>query len=319
MSSSHREDADDSPIKPVSSLRSHFERISHAGHLPQSPHRSKTPDSLPRAPADVDTYRHERLSLDNPSSRTPSGHSNILGLHGHRHSALDTVTQAVSDFSVDPAKRDQRFPGHAFTSQRYSPPQVTIHSPATPPRANGTTPQAGLNTSTPVDWPLVGNQSNQLPRAFGPKLAPVPNRATKPGQKAHSVDRPEYRASISQSSLGSRMTPTTSRSSRVDDAQQQPEALHGTVNARISPFSTPPSSDDGLDANVIEQKKPSEKQEPSAQRPEIGSSRTAISPFSRVSGKLGKIEQGKRQESTNLGLAPHTQQHDIKRDRKSVV
>lgn len=189
--------------KPVSSLRSHFERISHHGHLPHSPQRSKTPDSLPRTPPASDTHHYERSSIDISSTRTPPGHSNVFDSHGHRHSTLNPATQPARSLPVHSLKHSQPPPAHALVSPRYSPPQVTVQSPVSPLRINGTI-QGVLATSAPVDWSVVENQPDQRPRSSEPTLAPVPNRATKPGWKAQSINRPGCRTSISESSFGSR-------------------------------------------------------------------------------------------------------------------
>ncbi|KAL8944682.1 MAG: hypothetical protein Q9211_000493 [Gyalolechia sp. 1 TL-2023] len=292
--------------KPVSSLTSHFERISQHGRLPQSPRRSKPPDSVPRIPLDGDIHRNERSSLDIPSTRTPSGHSNVFGSHGNRPGTLNPVTQAARPLTIGSLKHNQPLSAHALVAPRDIPPRVTVQSPVTPLRANGTIRNVPA-TFAPVDWAVVVDQPEQRPRSSELTVAPVPNRATKPGRKAQSINRPGSRTSISESSFGSQTTPTTHRNSRAEDTQQ-PLEPHNTVNARISPFSTPPSGDECLDASVVGQMRPSEVQNTSCQRPEIRSPRTAKPPFSLGTGNFEGSGQLERQQNLAIGLAPNLHQ-----------
>ncbi|KAL9027184.1 MAG: hypothetical protein Q9196_004262 [Gyalolechia fulgens] len=248
------------------------------------------------------------LEDPNPQTltRTPSGHSNVFGSHGNRPGTLNPVTQAARPLTIGSLKHNQPLSAHALVAPRDIPPRVTVQSPVTPLRANGTIRNVPA-TFAPVDWAVVVDQPEQRPRSSELTVAPVPNRATKPGRKAQSINRPGSRTSISESSFGSQTTPTTHRNSRAEDTQQ-PLEPHNTVNARISPFSTPPSGDECLDASVVGQMRPSEVQNTSCQRPEIRSPRTAKPPFSLGTGNFEGTGQLERQQNLAIGLAPNLHQ-----------
>ncbi|KAL8722829.1 MAG: hypothetical protein Q9225_000778 [Loekoesia sp. 1 TL-2023] len=319
---SRKEDTtDDTSIKPVSSLRSHFERISHHDHSPRSPQRTKIPDSLLQTrPPDSDVHRNERLSLDAPRSSTSTSHSNPSGTHESHQNALDPTKLAPRPLHADSLRHGRPISSHPLVSPRYSPPRIAGQPPISPLRVNGAI-NGGSTASASHSLSGGENQQDQVLGPSAPTLAPIPNRTRKPELKSQQISRPGCRTSISESRI-SFQTPTAYGSSAVTNAQQRLEANGSVIDDRTSPFGTPPSSDDSQDANYVGRTASTEAQHSSSQVTDMSVPRAVEPPFRPSFGKLGKAEYPEPQQSPTLSLTskpgPNTSVRNIPERRPAL-
>ncbi|KAL8897765.1 MAG: hypothetical protein Q9192_002418 [Flavoplaca navasiana] len=80
--------------------------------------------------------------------------------------------------------------------------------------------------------------------AIGTTAGPVPNRATKPKLQSQSFRRPVIHSSVSDSEIDSQRLPISTSHSTITPPRLKANVF-STID-RISPFSTPPSSDDSI-------------------------------------------------------------------------
>ncbi|KAF2728395.1 DNase I-like protein [Polyplosphaeria fusca] len=270
MDSKAQESTDGSSIKPVSSLRSHFENMLSANKSPQaaSP-RQPSPAAADRLTTPDDWKRSDgRISLDiprengsragtpavpdyaGPASATPRGRT--------LHAPWSTPKPRPSSMMAfaSPPRSKTRSPPKVMVQSPRSPAKVEtpIHSPTpsttlpppsldSPASTNSARPfkipsraatpandakQVPLLQPTPqsaslADPPKSGLSERELPSRPQPPLVPPPiNRAGKPKiqAKSHSVE-PTARSTLA------------------------PEPRPDREEDRVSPFSTPPSSNEG--------------------------------------------------------------------------
>lgn len=190
--------------KPVSSLRSHFERFAHHDHPSRTPRRSLTPDSLTQFKSlDCGTSRNERFSLDTLRTEPTANQSSMPRSRGaHQH--IDSPTKSAPHWlAADSPRQSEPGSNHPLLSPHSSPPAVTIHSPISP--------QQTLNVSESI--PGTSGQQGLITRATGPPrqsrssvtmVAPVPNRASKPTLHSRPTHRPACPTKVWESGMRSR-------------------------------------------------------------------------------------------------------------------
>ncbi|KAL8973044.1 MAG: hypothetical protein Q9183_000212 [Haloplaca sp. 2 TL-2023] len=95
--------------------------------------------------------------------------------------------------------------------------------------------------------PRLGKAFQYEKDPIAPRTAPIPNRATKPGSQSWLKTRPKLHTSVSESTAIPSLSPATP----FQDAQPRLSTEQRSIDQRHSPFSTPPSSDDNVDATGL--------------------------------------------------------------------
>ncbi|KAL3484017.1 Endonuclease/exonuclease/phosphatase [Aspergillus germanicus] len=242
---------DSAPIRPVSSLLSHFENLSHRrspSAVPSGPRDS----TLLKAPELEDDFRSSsRASLDLPR---PSPWASATDLSNGRRNEYVNGARGRNGGTpgISPGRRQSRPMSMNFHSSPQLAPTLTVDSPRSPPRGLGTfdrgddvrfarsppsvsreslplTPGRASSSrpTTPVSASPIpmerrtGHLSPGLSTSAGSTgEAPQPNRASKPKIPAKPANLTFHDSSPS-------LAPTQPRTASRD---------------RVSPFSTPPSS-----------------------------------------------------------------------------
>ncbi|KAH8430762.1 putative inositol polyphosphate phosphatase [Aspergillus melleus] len=169
-----KDNTDNAPLRPVSSLLSHFENLSHR----------RSPSALPCGPrdssflrtSDVDDFRSSRASLDLPRPRSPWSQSDAQ--NGHTNGALPRQTTGSSGF------RQNRPMSMNLRSSPQLAPTLTVESPRSPPRGLG----ASLDR-TEDPW-----ASRTPPRASRESLPPRPTPP--PSSSLHRPTTPTFASSV---------------------------------------------------------------------------------------------------------------------------
>ena len=170
--------------RPVSSLRTHFERITH-GH-PAEALKREVQDHLLRSESSAGGSRlSQRLSLDGPKPIPFSSQLNTFESQESRYDAIES---------------DRPVSSQPLIVGQNTPPSVAIHSPS---------PSTSVITDEPFAPVQISTSSkaarhDKNARLAGTKLGPIPNRATKPQVQPQSSRRPTFRSNASESEVGSR-------------------------------------------------------------------------------------------------------------------
>ncbi|KAL8850659.1 MAG: hypothetical protein Q9221_004378 [Calogaya cf. arnoldii] len=135
------------------------------------------------------------------------------------------------------------------------PPLVAVHSPSSYSTSstsvkNETLVHARNGPSKMATW------QNKDADVGGTTVGPIPNRATKPKLQSQSLRRPFVQSSVSESDVRCRILPMLS--SNLTTTQSRLEADASNAVDRISPFSTPPSSDDSVNDHPVSGGNPKE-------------------------------------------------------------
>ncbi|KAL2863217.1 putative inositol polyphosphate phosphatase [Aspergillus lucknowensis] len=279
------QDATDSaPIRPVSSLLSHFENLSHRRSPSAAPTVSHESTLLKAPEPGVDFRSSSRASLDLPrpspwasATDLPNGQRNDYG-NGLR--GRNGQSPAIS-----PGRRQSRPMSMNFHSSPQLAPTLTVDSPRSPPRGFGTfgdrgddvrfgrsppsasqessalssekasssRPTTPMNTSPIPTERRAGHLSPGLSTSAGstsevPSFSP-PHRAPKP-------KIPAKPAALLFHDLSPSLTPRQPRDSSQD---------------RVSPFSTPPSSPE---KKPVQPPRPTSRQSPPLSAVEMPSRRS---------------------------------------------
>ncbi|KAL9610057.1 MAG: hypothetical protein Q9167_005218 [Letrouitia subvulpina] len=269
MDGSNQGNTDRTSIKPVSSLRSHFESISNQGSKihstsnsfalqVQAPLEDRTGDSIPR----------ERVSLDVPR-RSPSW---VLPNSPNSGNSREAIKDAKQDSTValnfNPSPRP-RSTSVGSTSPPQSPPSFSIDQRCS--RRILPSPHKDVRPP-PISQPQVHSANPALsfrPRVSSPKPTKLVsyNALTSDSHpKLPSAQRPSTPKAEDKDQLisGSRRfpaSPTPWRAPKVQnplDRAPTPGSITGTAESglepsapagfqKISPFSTPPSSNSSPD------------------------------------------------------------------------
>ena len=181
--------------KPVSSLRSHFERMSHHHHLgPRTP-RSKTPDTLAlNRPPPSNSLLGGRSSLDNPRSKVSSIHRN--GVESVQNQQGFNETLVACPPYTDRINRHRPISSCAPDLSASNLPAVTVQSPVSPRKPIN---DIYDHSHSPMQEPRLGKPSHYEKDPVAPPTAPIPNRATKPGSQSWVKNRPKLHTSVSES------------------------------------------------------------------------------------------------------------------------
>ncbi|KAL8910333.1 MAG: hypothetical protein Q9171_004377 [Xanthocarpia ochracea] len=222
--------------RPVSSLRSHFERITH-GHPAEALKREAQDHPLRSETSASGSRLSQRLSLDGPKPIPFSSQLNTFESQESRHDAIE---------SDRPVSSQPLIVGHN------TPPSVAIHSPSPSTSVIKDEPFASVQISTSSQ----AARHDKNARLAGTKLGPIPNRATKPKVPTQSSRRPTFRSNASESEVGSGTVPISSPSPTSRGTQSRVEAEDSITMNRVSPFSTPPSSDESVNSYPVNRETP---------------------------------------------------------------
>ncbi|KAL9046357.1 MAG: hypothetical protein Q9214_000788 [Letrouitia sp. 1 TL-2023] len=272
MDSSDQGNTDRTSIKPVSSLRSHFESISSQGSKVQStsnsfalkvqsPLEGRTGDSIPR----------ERVSLDVPR-RSPSW---VLPSSPKVSSSREAIKNPDHDSTIalnfNPSQRT-RSTSVGSTSPPHSPPSFSIDPRCSRPMFSS--PQKDVRPP-PISQPRVHSVNPALslrPRVSSPKPEKlVSHNASTPNSQSRlstaqglSTPKPEDKEPLKSGSRRFPASPTPWGAPKARNPlghAPSPGPITGTaasglepsapaVFQKISPFSTPPSSNSSPDLDL---------------------------------------------------------------------
>ncbi|KAG2412964.1 hypothetical protein HFD88_010523 [Aspergillus terreus] len=250
---------DNAPIRPVSSLLSHFENLSHRRSPSALPASSRDPSSFLRTPEPADEGR-SRASLDLPRPRSPWLASNELQ-NGHQIERTngDPVRQAGSPGR---SKRQNRPMSMTFHSSPQLAPTLTVDSPRSPPRELGTfgrdedirasrsPPRAAPNSLPPRPVPRGATYTRPVTPTFASsvpterKIGHLSPGAVPPANDAQS-DRKSKSASLPPPANRAEKPKIPAKPAALsfqDGRSLSPQPERAPSEDRVSPFSTPPSS-----------------------------------------------------------------------------
>ncbi|KAF2427577.1 DNase I-like protein [Tothia fuscella] len=260
-----QDDTDDSSIKPVSSLKSHFENMIKSKSSQNSPSPSLTPSRGMQGPGHVESFSRG-ASLDIPrSSPVQTTPPNLVSNHSEAGKGDDHPSRAgtprLRPVSMGPM------------SPPTSPPRVTINSPRSPPKfpsppssrgvsarpsreefskplsSRGTSPTAATSrfkipsrTTTPA---FDTRQAPNFPPVAISNITTDPHKPPSPSHGAFSATStipPPINRAGKPKTFGK---PTATPSRQVSESLE-PRARNSREEERISPFSTPPSEHESL-------------------------------------------------------------------------
>ncbi|KAL1974917.1 hypothetical protein VTN31DRAFT_5121 [Thermomyces dupontii] len=280
---------DNAPLRPVSSLLSHFEHLSsrQPSSTPNTPR-----DSAPRLlkPQETESSQYAtRASLDLPRSRSPWGATDNAP-----SKAASNGRPVGTSRSLSPGPpRYGRPLSLNISAASHALPSLTVDSPAPrPPSRSSTAASAGGHWSS-----LTRDASDIAPKSASWQSPPRPFRATTPtpahersGQvsqplrepspvgKAKSVPPPVNRAEKPK------IPPKPSNIPHLDGGSLAPALERTQAGDRVSPFSTPPSSPERSPAakkELVRPSRPSTLQLPSRRTPEPLPLSSSLPPTSR--------------------------------------
>ncbi|KAF2177462.1 DNase I-like protein [Zopfia rhizophila CBS 207.26] len=289
MERSTEESTDDSSIKPVSSLRSHFENMLNANKSPPAPSpRQASPSTADQLATPGDHRRTDgRISLDIPMenvSRTSTPNTADFSGSGLATPRGRTLRTPWSNPKPRPTSMVAFSPPRSPTR---SPPKVTVQSPRSPPKSSESQIHSPIPSRTLPQTTLdSGVPRSNSPQSNGAKNFKIPSRNATPAIESkqtpflqssavwtNSVDL-QRSANIDQElnsksqSVGPAGVPPPinragkpkilSKSHSVEPATRSKLAPEPTVDSfeeRVSPFSTPPSSSEGS-PSIPEHSKP---------------------------------------------------------------
>ena len=247
--------------KPVSSLRSLFEHKSNSNPGPTTP-----PTLFPSKPlarpehAQDDARKSSRASLDMPRISSPLSTSGASFVP----QGLGLVGPPVPRPRQQSSRRLQRPVSATSLSAPRSPPLVTVNSPTSPPKGPqlaSSQPSLHSATAKPLKHFSIGPQS--------PRMAPVPPKRVQPhtmasfppfsmtGHGNDHIDPEPVLKSVDHGPLqnASSLPPPVNRADKPK-IPTKPVLVAGKANLeplvpaaeeRVSPFSTPPSSDESIE------------------------------------------------------------------------
>ncbi|PWY92207.1 inositol polyphosphate phosphatase [Aspergillus heteromorphus CBS 117.55] len=292
-----RDATDNAPLRPVSSLLSHFENLSHRRAPSAAVNGSREPAFL-RTPDYGDDVRSNRASLDLPRSHSPWGSTTDLDRsHGTVH-GNGIPSRPNGSPGISPGRRHNRPMSMNLHSSPQLAPTLTVDSPRSPPRGFAADHDEDIRVSrsppnasreslptipqgVPVHRPTTPVTATSYPAETKPdRLSPgrEEHLATPPANRADKPRIPAKPAALSHPDNGS-LAPRTDQASSED---------------RISPFSTPPSSPE----------KASPKQEPSnpPRPPQFSRSPSRRSPSRPVPGLPTHRSLDERSPTPQAGL-----------------
>ncbi|KAL4773422.1 Endonuclease/exonuclease/phosphatase [Aspergillus nidulans var. acristatus] len=311
-----KEATDSAPIRPVSSLLSHFENLSHRrspSAIPSSSHDSY----LLKAPQPGDDPRSStRASLDLPRPSpwgsgidTPNGRRNDYG--------NGTPRRNGGSPGISPGRRQSRPMSMVFQSSPQLPPTLTVDSPRSPPRGFSNDRARGDDACPVRSPPNASRESLHL--ASG---KPSSSRPTTPtNSTSAATERPSGLSPQLSSSVGSTGgSPTLAPLNRATKPKvpAKPAALsfhesntslapQASSQEHVSPFSTPPSSPEKTPPSrptvtnpVQPQRRPPSRQSPPLSAVEIPTRRS----MERSPGRLASSQGSRATSASRRSPAP---------------
>ncbi|KAL4978937.1 Endonuclease/exonuclease/phosphatase [Aspergillus desertorum] len=312
---------DSAPIRPVSSLLSHFENLSHRRSPSAVPNGSHDSYLLKAPDLGDDPRSSTRASLDLP--RPSPWVSGTDSPNGRRRDYGNGTTRRIGGSpGISPGRRQSRPMSMVFHSSPQLPPTLTVDSPRSPPREltigyargdgagsirnppnasreslhltsgkpSSSRPTTPTNSTSEVTERSYG-LSPRLPSSVGstggsPTLPPL-NRATKPKIPAKPT-------SLSFHEPNSSLAPQTSS------------------HEHVSPFSTPPSSPDKTPPKrptvtkpVQPPRRPTNRQSPPLSAVEIPARRS----MERSPGRLGSSQGSRATSASRRSPVPEPPRH----------
>ncbi|EAW14900.1 putative inositol polyphosphate phosphatase [Aspergillus clavatus NRRL 1] len=252
-----KQSTDNAPIRPVSSLLSHFENLSHRRSPSTFTNGPRDSTVFLRTPDPVDDARSSRVSLDlhRPSSPwLPTANSQSTPRYDHANGLLPRRGSP----GRSPGSRQNRPMSMNFHSSPQLAPTLTVDSPRSPPR--------GFGSAEQHDHVLDTRTSRSPPNPSRGSLPPPANRPTTPNfstsqqrpghlSPAHSPSGGYVRdSSLDRKPKSASLPPPANRADKPkvpakpaaltthDGATLAPRPERTAEEDRISPFSTPPSS-----------------------------------------------------------------------------
>ncbi|OJJ06122.1 hypothetical protein ASPVEDRAFT_139532 [Aspergillus versicolor CBS 583.65] len=249
---------DSAPIRPVSSLLSHFENLASHRRSPSAAPNGST-ESYLKAPEPGDDVRSSsRASLDLPRPISPWASAGNL-TNGQRSDSAHSVPRRNGGSpGISPGRRQSRPMSMVFHSSPQLAPTLKVDSPQSPPRGFGTPGDRGddfrssrspANASRDASRELLHLSSGKATssRPTTPVNAPPVPPERKPGLS------PGLSSSVG--SNGASPPPPVNRPAKPkipakpatlsfqdSNASLTPRAPQAPSPEHISPFSTPPSS-----------------------------------------------------------------------------
>ncbi|PWY70284.1 inositol polyphosphate phosphatase [Aspergillus sclerotioniger CBS 115572] len=283
---------DSAPIRPVSTLLSHFENLSHRRAPSAVTNGSRDPPSFLRTPEYSDDVRSSRASLDLPRPRSPWGSvPEIERSHSIVHNGIPARPSGSP--GISPGRRQNRPMSMNLHSSPQLAPTLTVDSPRSPPRGFGADHEEDIRVSRSP--PNASRESlPTIPQGVPSHRPTTPVTASfatdnKPGRLspgstdavANGRESPSERKGKSVS-----LPPPANRAekpkipakpaalSHHDTGSLAPRQERASSEDRISPFSTPPSSPE----------KASPKQQPATRAAPVSRSPSHRSPSRPVPG-----------------------------------
>ncbi|KAI4226175.1 MAG: hypothetical protein L6R36_003356 [Xanthoria steineri] len=250
MTSHHGKATDETSIRPVSSLRSHFEQITHQDPQARTPLKRETQSDL-LEPSATGSYVRQRLSLDSPRPNRRSIERDIYSSRDSRHDAVESDTPARPPSEASTWRRSRPVSSHSPIPRQNPPPSVAIHFPSSYSRNQSFVNKEPASQARNRPSETTTRQERDADVAA---VGPVPNRATKPKLQSQSIRRPTFQKSMSEEDVEAQILPITSSS--LATTQTRWDAVDSNIGDRISPFSTPPSSDDSMNDHPVTRRKP---------------------------------------------------------------
>ncbi|PKY08686.1 DNase I-like protein [Aspergillus campestris IBT 28561] len=257
-----KESADNAPIRPVSSLLSHFENLTTRRPSPSAQSRDSL--SVLKSSEPTDDFR-ARASLDLPRSRSPWASTSDLQ-HDDRSGFVPTNGYSARNSGSPgrlPGRRQSRPMSMNFRSSPQLAPTLTVDSPRSPPRELGSPVHRDHDFRTSRS---PGNHvRDSLPaipqRPFNRAISPMSASSVPTEQKvSHLSPSASNTISVGEDGMSGRklksasLPPPANRAAKPkipakpaalahqDGGCLAPRSERAVSEERVSPFSTPPSS-----------------------------------------------------------------------------
>ncbi|OGM45884.1 putative inositol polyphosphate phosphatase [Aspergillus bombycis] len=286
-----RDGTDSAPIRPVSSLLSHFENLSHRRTPSASPSGPRDPTPYLKSPEPVDDFRSARASLDLSRPRSPW----VPSTDFQNGQGTEYRNGAPRPRGVSPGRSPGRRQSRPMSMNLHSSPQLaptlTVDSPRSPPRGFGTHPAHNEDIRASRSPP------NAPPESLPPRPIAQANSLTRPATPTYpssvptehriahlSPGHPDSAASTrdspSERRLKSASLPPPANRAEKPKIPAKPAGLsfhdgnglaprqeRPHVEDGVSPFNTPPGSPDKSPPKVPSATKPQPQPSPSAPVP----------------------------------------------------
>ncbi|RDW92862.1 putative inositol polyphosphate phosphatase [Aspergillus mulundensis] len=241
---------DSAPIRPVSSLLSHFENLSHRRSPSAVPNGTR--DSyLLKAPELGDDLRSSRASLDLP--RPSPWVSGADTPNGQRNDYTNGVARRNGGSpGISPGRRQNRPMSMVFHSSPQLAPTLTVDSPRSPPRGFSTDGARGDGTRFARSPPNASRESLHLSSGKSSSSRPTtPNNVISTATDRPSGLSPRLSTSVGSNGASPTLPPLNRATKPKIPAKPASLSFHdssaslapqASSQEHVSPFSTPPGS-----------------------------------------------------------------------------